>query len=464
MSFRFATCVSNAARAFQARSKAFVRSSGGNIAMSFAILAVPTVIAIGVGIDYTRAFNTQARMQADIDAALIAAIKEVDNLDEDTIREKIVEWFAAQTELDTVNFKVPASSVKIDKSNRKITAYATAVVPTTFMGMANIETINVKVASSVAGPATSYLSVYIVLDKSASMLLAATSAGQTTMLNSQAGCSFACHESEGSTFSYGGKSYTNVYDLAKAMGVQLRTDVAVSAVKEVLDIIDSYDSTHSRIKIGLYTLGKTTTQRLAPTFSTSDARKKLADDTSYLTSATSEPATYFDYSMTALKTLVGTGGDGTTADKPLKLVLIMTDGVQSERNWVLQGSSGIRFPSSTSTLQKDVTPINPTWCNDLKNLNATIGVVYTEYLPMTWDWGYNATVGKTMATSNFKSVWGGTIGSKYNNYTRRDYIPVALDACASSSDLFIQASSASEIQAGLSHIFTEYLTNVRLTE
>jgi hypothetical protein len=33
-----------------------------------------------------------------------------------------------------------------------------------------------------------------------------------------------------------------------------------------------------------------------------------------------------------------------------------------------------------------------------------------------------------------------------------------------SSDLFIQASSASEIQTGLSHIFTEYLTNVRLTE
>ncbi len=138
--------------------------------------------------------------------------------------------------------------------------------------------------------------------------------------------------------------------------------------------------------------------------------------------------------------MVGQAGDGTSKDGPLKLVLLLTDGVQSERNWVLQDNSGIRFPTAKSSLQTVVTPINSKWCKQVKDLNATIGVLYTEYLPMTWDWGYNATLGKTMASSGFSSIWGGTIASGKSSNTRTAYIPKALEECATSSDLFLQAS------------------------
>lgn len=181
-----------------------------------------------------------------------------------------------------------------------------------------------------------------------------------------------------------------------------------------------------------------------------------------MNSATSENASYFDYSMTALKTLVGTAGDGKTASNPLKLVLVLTDGVQSERNWVLQTSSGIRFPSSTSTLRQDVTPLNPAWCGYVKNLGASMAVLYTEYLPITTDWGYNETLGKTMGVSYFSSVWGAALSSSNSGTTRQAYIPTALQSCASSKDLFLQANSPDEIEAGLLTLFQQYLAKVRL--
>lgn len=439
----------------------FLGDRRGNIAITFAFLLVPLLTAVGMSLDYVRAYNIRTKMQADLDTALLAVAKDIGTLDNDAIEEQIQNWFEAQTNLADKGYEL--SDIHIDTNSQEVTAQARVSVPTTLLRVADIDSVDVSVSSSVAGPGSSYMNVYIVLDKSASMLLAATTAGQSALLNSQAKCAFACHTSEGATFKYKNKNYSTVYALAKAMGVQLRTDVAMNAVVEVLDMIDTYDTEHQRIKIGFYTVGKTATEVLAPTYSTTTARKVLSDDKKGMTSATSEDATYFDYSMTALKKLVGTAGDGKTAASPLKLVLMLTDGVQSERNWVLQTGYGVRFPSSTDTLQKDVTPLNPDWCKPIKDLKASFGVLYTEYLPMTWDWGYNATVGQTMSSSNFKSVWAGTFGSNYNNTTRLAYVPTALEACASNKGLFLQANSSAEIEAGLSSLFQQYVAKVRLT-
>lgn len=437
----------------------FLAHRGGNIAITFALLLVPVITAVGMSLDYVRAYNVRTKMQADLDTALLAAVRSVGTLNDAAIEKRVKDWFAAQTDLTDSGYLV--DDIDIDTSGQKISAMARVAVPTTLLKIADIKQVDVSVSSTVAGPGESFLNVYIVLDKSASMMLAATSAGQTAMLNT-AGCAFACHVSEGS-HTYNGKTYSTNYALAKAMGVQLRTDVALDAVKEVLDMIDRYDSSHNRIKVGLYSVGQTATEVLSPTFSTTDARKKLSDNSAGLNSATSAAATYFDYSLTALKKMVGTAGDGRTASAPLKLVLMLTDGVQSERNWVHQTSSGIRFPTAVDSLRKATTPLNPRWCDDVKNLDASFGVLYTEYLPMTYDWGYNVTVGDKMSTSVFASVWGGTIKSAYKSKPRQEYIPVALEECASSSDLFIQADSSSEIEAGLSKLFQQYVAKVRLT-
>lgn len=430
---------------------AFAAARGGNIAMSFAILAVPMTVGIGVGIDYTRSYNVQSKMQADLDAALIAAVKEVDDLETEEIQTKVKAWFAAQADTTNATYTLENTKITVDKSNRTIKAVASGTVPTTLMRLANINSVKVSVVSSVAGPATSFLNVYIVIDKSSSMLLAATSAGQTSMRN-KTGCNFACHEKEGGPWTVNGVSYDTHYKVSKAMGIQLRADVAINAAEEVLDMIAAADPSQGHIKVGLYSIGSTATQIQSMTASTTTAKSTLKNDNKGLTSATSINYTYFDKSLPALKTLVGDAGDGSSASKPLKLVLILTDGVQSQRSWV-------------SNSQPSVSPLNPNWCSGMKTAGATIGVLYTEYLPITDDWGYNATVGKSMATSAFTSTWGGTMRAGVStSTTRRDYLPYALSDCATSSDLFLAANSPSEIENGLKNLFEQYLTNVRLTQ
>ncbi|WFU04588.1 pilus assembly protein (plasmid) [Rhizobium sp. CB3171] len=420
---------------------------GGNVAIVTALAMVPMLLAVGASFDYIRAYNVRQSMQSNLDAALIAAVKQIDTEDTDALKEKVSDWFHAQVESSYT-----LGDIEIDTSNHRITATASGTVPTTLMQLANITTVPVSVASAVKGPATSYLNVYVVIDKSPSMLLAATTAGQQTMY-SGIRCQFACHTGDEHTVS--GTYYANNYAYSIAKKIKLRADVAVDAVGEVLDMIDESDSNHTRIKVGLYSLGDTTTEVLAPTLDTTTARKRLSDDSYGLTSATSTTYTYFDVALTALKKLVGTGGDGTSLAKPLKLVLLLTDGVQSQRGWVVKGSS---------TLKK-VAPLNPDWCGYVKNQSATMAVLYTEYLPITTDWGYNATVGATMASANWKSNWGGTMDSGVStSITRRDYIPYALADCASSKSLFISASSSADITTGLSALFTQYLSSVRLTQ
>ncbi|ANM14880.1 MULTISPECIES: TadE/TadG family type IV pilus assembly protein [unclassified Rhizobium] len=431
------------------------RDRTGNVAIVVALTLVPMLVAVGASFDYIRSYNVRQKMQSDLDAALIAAVKQINNTaDTDALKAKVSDWFHAQVENSYT-----LGEIDIDTANHNITATASGTVPTTFMKIANIDTVPVSVGSAVKGPATSYLNVYIVIDTSPSMLLAATTSGQSTMY-SGIKCQFACHTGDAHTVS--NKTYANNYEYSTAKNIKLRADVAGDAVRDVLSLIDTSDSNHERIKVGLYSLGDTLTEVLTPTLSTDTARARLKDASYGLTSATSKAATYFDVSLATLKQKVGAGGDGTTSGTPLKLVLLLTDGVQSQREWV---TDGVNKNRTSGAYWNKVAPLNPDWCGYLKNQSNTMAVLYTEYLPITTDWGYNATVGSTMASANWKNTWGGTMQSGVStSITRRDYIPYALADCASSKSLFLSASSSTEITAGLSTLFTQYLSSVRLTQ
>ncbi len=455
MGLRLSAFFKSLARPFGEDLPRLSSDKSGNFGLTFALVALPVLLGLGVSVDYVRAYNVKAKMQADLDAALIAAVKRVDSLDESQIKTQVANWFSAQSDKQAT-YKLLVDTMVVSKTNRTINAVATGVVPTVFLGIANIKSVNVSVTTSVAGPATSYLNVYLVLDKSASMMLAATTAGQTQMKNyAESNCVFACHTAEGDSKPYNGVVYHTNYALARAMGVQLRTDVAVDATESVLSLVAASDPTQSRIKVGLYSIGSNAYEVLTPTFSTSTAKTTLNDDSKGLTSATSQTTSYFDVSLPKLAQYVGTAGDGSAASKPLKLVLILTDGVQSDRPWVVANDSS---PAK-------VTPLNPDWCKAMKIAGATVGILYTEYLPMTWDWGYNRTLNQKISGSAFTTTWGGTIDpDAKSSITRLGYIPYALKACASSSDMFISAADPDAIEAGLSTLFQQYLGSVRLTQ
>lgn len=428
--------------------RAFLRHAGGNVAITFGLLLPMLLVGAGVSVDYLRAYSAYSEMQAELDIALIAAIKKIDNLSNDEIEALIDEWFATQTRLDDYSLE----DVNVDTVGSVIRATARAQVSTTLMQIAGIMSVPISVASEVAGPATSYLDVYLVLDKSSSMLLAATNSGKTA-LTSALGCAFSCHDGDAHTVN--GVKYKTNYEYSAPRNIELRSDVLLEAVEEVLSTVEQLDPSGTRIRVGLYRLATTATETLAPTYSMATVRTALAKASNKLTSASSTDGTYFNVALNALTSMVGSSGDGTTASKPLKLVMMITDGAQSSRAWVLTSVATRRL----------VTPLNPAWCAPVKQNGATFATVYTTYLPIPTDWGYNATLGATMASSDWSTTWGGTLNpSAAPNITRRDYLPIALSDCATSADYFMQATDAAEITASLDTLFSRYLSTVRLTK
>lgn len=432
-------------RAAERLTRRFARAQEGAIAIVFALLLVPMMIGVGVSVDYIRAYNAHAEMQVELDAALIAAVKSIDKVNKKKLEKTVEDWFAAQTRVTDWTI----DDVEIDTDNSTITATARGVVPATFMLIAGVEKVDVAVTSQIAGPATSFIDVYLVLDKSASMMMAATTAGQQTM-RENLGCVFACHNGDAHTV--GGKSYANNYAFSLDAKVRLRSDVLLGAVDRVLDAVDRVDPSGNHIRVGLYRLADTTREVLPPTASAPKVSKALHDDANGLTSTSSSEATFFDVALPQLTKFVGTSGSGKSASDPMKLVMMVTDGVESTRPWV----HGDTFRTS---------PLNPAWCDGVKKNGATFATVYTTYLPITWDGGYNVTVGATMGSSGFVSTWGGTMRpGVLTSTTRRDYLPMALEDCATSSAYFMQATESGEIEGSLETLFERYVKSVRLTK
>ena len=468
------------------------RARGGNIGLTFALLVTPLAIAIGTGIDLARAYNVQTRLQANLDASLIAAVKSVSSLDNEGLKQKISDWFVATGNLSATTYSI--ASVAVDTSKQSVSAKVTATVPTTFMQIAGIKTVPVAATSTAKGPTTSYLQVYIVLDKSASMLLPSSQSDRTKFLSllydnsysdaaatkhNYVKCEFACHEYDGPYYKYGGIIYNNIYDIVKkynnsnaASPITLRTDTAVAAAQQVVSMAAKANASTNHIQVGLYYLGSDLFQSVAPTYSSSALTKALTTDSYGLTSATSQPVSYFDVALATLTKLIGSAGNGSSASSPLKLVLLLTDGVESSRPWVTNGTWGgwdyyysqtVKTPKGGSGWN-NVAPMNPAWCSTMKTNGVTIGVLNTEYLSIDYDWGYVATLSRPMSSANWNTTYGGAIRASVPSSTsKRDYLQYALSDCATSSALFLKASDQSEIQNGLSSIFNQYLNSVRLT-
>ncbi len=440
-----------------------LRDKAANFGLVAGLLALPLMVAVGGSVDVALTMSVKTRLQGDLDAAILETGRDLKNLKESEIEAKLYKELMARN-ASGYDYVLKPEEIDVSIVDNAITATARASVPTSFLRLINKNYLEVAARASVLGPSSSYVDINIVIDKSPSMLLAADTAGQAKML-SQSNCVFACHTPEGSPKTYKDVSYNTNYKLAKAMGVTLRSDVAVSAAKEILSLVSAMDPAQSRFRVAFYTIGATAKQVIAPTFSISTAKAALDNDAKGLNSATSDESSRFDSTLASVEKFVGKAGDGSSANNPLKLVLILTDGTISQRDWVLNGvwwDSRGKMRDGNDWYK--VAPLNPKWCAGMKTNKVTVGVLYTEYLAIPTDEGYVHTVGETMSSANWLSTWGGVLGSGVSGSTsRRDYLPTALKDCASSTSLFLGAADSEEIENGLSTLFKSYVGLMRLT-
>jgi Flp pilus assembly protein TadG len=148
----------------------FLRAERGNVAMIFALAAVPIVIAMGAAIDYTRAVNARSAMQAALDSAALMISQDATTLTQAQLTTKATNYFNALYS----HPEVSVTSLTATYTAASTTAAATVVLaasgtlPTDFMALANYSTMTIN-TNSTATWGVSRLRVALVLDNTYSM-------------------------------------------------------------------------------------------------------------------------------------------------------------------------------------------------------------------------------------------------------------------------------------------------------
>jgi Flp pilus assembly protein TadG len=401
----------------------------GHVAVTFAIACVPVLAFLGAATDYSMANKIRTKLILALDEAVLAGVAvgkaALDSgANRDTAIAKAQDAATGYFVGNTSGLSAtPNITFQVSGRTLSATGSATTAMKTYFMGLVGFPVMNLTVTSVSSATTQPYLNVYLLVDISSSMLLPATPDGITQMRNGT-GCALACHETTDGKDSYS-------YALKK--NVLLRYQVVNQGVQNLLNYLDSNSVYKNYVKVGLWAFDNQLTQMSSLTSNFASVASNFpAPGLAYDDAAAATP---FDTLIDNFVSTVGSAGDGSTSANPQKMLIIATDGVNDPtRAW-----------TSQTSLRSQVRVFNTAFCTTLKSRGVTVAIINTPYYPMTWDWGYNATLGQP-----------GSLGGA----TRVDDIPIALKSCAGSN--FLLASDVATIQNSFTALFSK-ASPVRLT-
>lgn len=413
---------------FKFSRRAFLQRIEGSVMIVAAVLFPLLMAGVGAAVDLGRAESEKLSVQSALDSAVVmgvsAASSSIQSGGNSSTAVKAAEGTATKylvaalgsSSGSVFNFTVGDTAIKgVGTIN--------TTIKTVFMGIFGKSEVAVSATSTAEAGLSQFLNVYLFVDVSASMLLPSTQAGIQAMLNGT-GCALACHESS---------SGNDTYNYALKKNIQLRYQVVNSGIKNLLTHLQSSSEYASKVKVGLWAFDHAITRYSDLTSDFKGVAKKFPGPS--LASSDEAAATPFNSLIGSFIKTVGNGGNGATASTARKLVIIATDGVNDPtRAW-----------TSNTSLRSQVRVFDTGFCKTFETNNVTVAIIYTPYYPMTWDWGYNATLGQP-----------GSLGGA----TRVDDIPIALKQCAGTN--FVQASDVSAIESSFTTIF-ENTSPIRVT-
>jgi Flp pilus assembly protein TadG len=464
----------------------FGRDRGANIATTFAIVLVPLVCLIGIGIDYTHAAMVRGELQSAADSAGLAAISQ-DSAGYTAAMAMSGNGSVAAGATDAQNIFNSNLKGRSGFQNLTVTATVTktgstltstiqysATVPTLFMGAFGTKSVSVSNTSTSTASMPIYINYYLMLDVSGSMSFPST-AGEQTRLQSinpdnytlyPNGCTFACHFSTqgacpDSEQKYSTNGYCEGFNLTRTAGnaantpvsscptagtsacIQLRADAVGYAVNQLLATAAASEQVTNQFKVGLYPF----IEYLYSYFPLTNTLSGSATNPSTINYAAAQLATLLDTgvnaslgsggthfenafpSMNTLITSVGTG----TKNSPLPYVFLITDGAQdSQTQW-----GGSWAGSNNATV------MDSSLCAPLKSRGITIAVLYIPY----------QTIQNPTSFAN---------GEDFAVNAIIPNIPAALQSCASPG-FFYTASSPAAITSALNEMFAHSLQTAHIT-
>ncbi|MGJ4949438.1 TadE/TadG family type IV pilus assembly protein [Bradyrhizobium sp. HKCCYLS20291] len=437
----------------------FCRSASGNVAVTFAIVCVPVISAVGCGVDYSRANQMRAKLQSAVDAASVGAVSRTSpafiaagSMTSDGViaagnddATKLFNGNMSGTSGYTLNSLTP----EVKKTGAVLTASVSysATVPMMFMTVVGIKTMTLQGSSKATASMPRYVDFYLLLDNSPSMGVAATPDDVTKMVNATSDgkygsnryCAFACHDYNDSN---------NFYNLAKSIGVTTRIDVLRSATQQLMDRAMQKQTYPNQFRMALYDFGAASkTIGLRSLFALSSnlsSAKSAAGGIDLMgvygnnDSYTADKDTPFTTVFPAINNEISTPGDGTTGS-PLKYLFFVSDGVADESN-----AACLKPKASGNRCQS---PINPALCTTLKSRGIKIAVLYTTYLQLP--------------TNNWYMNWidpfnAGPFGPSPNSEIAQN-----MQACASDG-FYFEVSPTQGISDALQKLFDRAIADARI--
>ncbi len=405
----------------------FQTDTRGSVAIIFALLVVVILGIAGVAVDFSRAASLKTRLDKAADASVLAAARQARM----TMAQggTAAEAQTAATDLATNSWNVNTSGVegRDPSPNIEVTQNGQAwsvklsynsAIKTSLAAVLGIAELQVKNSAQASlGGSLTYIDFNLLLDVSQSMGLAATQTGITQMITAT-GCQFGCHVTGESAY----------YDYAKANGIPMRIDILRDATDALISRAMSLAQDPDQFKVGITTFDRTSTQLATLSSNLSSVRSAAAG----IDLPTSYDGTQTDDALRDMNTQLTASQDGTAADKPIKFVFLVTDGVQDGFYTGWMPPTGL--PTSTPGFGIGMeSPVSPTACDDMKAKGVTVAILYTTYVPFG-GWQYSELIG-----------------------TFADTIVPNLKACAS-PDFFFQATEASEINAAMQAMFAKAVT------
>jgi Flp pilus assembly protein TadG len=454
----------------------FWRDQRANFVVMFALSLPVIAVFVGMGIDYVGGLSFKSRWDTAADAAAIAAVKGAEsyvtaNASSESTATLISGAIAAGNAEGYKFFNANSGSseaagtvtpvVNVTESGTTFTASVTytGTSPSHFGGWVGISKLAVAGSATASAAMTTYINYYIILDTSESMGVGSSATDMQNLFSrtqaygnatdGEPGCVLACHvttvNNDGSH-----QTYSNEY-LAHNISptITLRIDAAKSAIQSV---ITQAIGTTGNIQIGLYTMqsyssGGVANPKIGPyintisnptaDFSTLGNLLGTIDLASpdpeygWGNSAFTDSLDYFNNDIINNVAL----GNGFTAQTPLNYVFIITDGVQD-------------VYGATCFWDHCTQALNPSICDPLKTV-ATVGVIYTTYLPFYQN---------NNSADGYDALYNAIIEPISSQ------IAPNLQSCATSSQYYYEATDGPALTAAMAALFTSSSQNLRLTQ
>ncbi|MFV0296504.1 MAG: TadE/TadG family type IV pilus assembly protein [Hyphomicrobiaceae bacterium] len=351
----------------------FPDCTSGSIAIISA-LVIPVIFgAAMLTVDYLRISNVRSEMQSILDAAVLAGVQSDDTQTAETAFNK---YIAGNTLSPGEAKNFVAQVDTFDGVN--LTASASASVGTAFARIFGFGDVALDVTAS-GTRANRYLDLYFAVDMSSSTGVGATAADRAALealtqpyaapaygSKLPQGCAFGCHRREG--WEPSGKT---VYQMAREAGIRLREDELNAQFNGLVDmLLDPNDQVvqNGMRKIGVTGFSNNAVQLIAPTSSAASVKSVLQNFPDY-----DRFETYFANALDAMRTTLGTQGNG-SASNPRKMLILITDGIESRDAFLSQRAMDVSL------------------CNRIKADGFNLAVVEIKYPKLTLNSLYDDTV------------------------------------------------------------------------